>query len=99
MPALLGDGIRRLQPGTERRLHRRGIPCILQQRLGELTFEVSLGNLMKHTAFLFLFLIIFFFFKLKRGAGEMAQQFRVLAVLPDNPVSISRTHIAAHNSL
>ena len=31
------------------------------------------------------------------GAGEMAQQLRTLAVLPEDPGSIPITHMAAHN--
>jgi hypothetical protein len=32
-------------------------------------------------------------------AGEMAQWLRTLVVLPEDPSLISRTHMAAHNSL
>lgn len=33
------------------------------------------------------------------GAGEMAQWLKVLAVLPEEPGSISSIHIAAHNCM
>jgi hypothetical protein len=34
-----------------------------------------------------------------REAGEMAQQLKALAVLPEDPESISSTHIMAHHHL
>ena len=37
--------------------------------------------------------------KLVSGAGEVAQQLRALASLPEDPGSVPSTHMAAHNCL
>jgi hypothetical protein len=34
-----------------------------------------------------------------KGTGEMARRLRTLAALPEDPGSISSTHVVAHNHL
>jgi hypothetical protein len=40
-----------------------------------------------------------YYFKIKLGAGEMAQQLRVLTALPEVLSAIPTNHMVAHNHL